>query len=121
MLLAVRDEAEGTADLVSAWSHNGSDPNLTRPASATDFVGRVLESERSALEPIDSSGLTFAVGAPIDDAGTTVGALCAAFVSVPPDKDHALWVVESYARLAALCLHDPGTLEGLLTAARGTR
>ena len=26
--------------------------------------------------------------------------------------------VEAYARLAALCLHDPGTLDGLLSAAR---
>jgi diguanylate cyclase (GGDEF)-like protein len=29
-----------------------------------------------------------------------------------------VWVVESYARLAALCLHDPAVLVGLLRAAR---
>ena len=118
VLLAVRDETDGTADLVSAWSHNGNEPRLTRPPSATDLVGRVLESGQSALEPINESGLTYGVGAPINDAGTTMGALCAAFSSVPPDKAHTLWVVESYARMAALCLHDPGTLEGLLSAAR---
>ncbi len=120
VLLAVRDGEEGTADLVSAWSHNGSDPRQPRPASATRLrwprarIGDARLSNRSTASDPDLCGRR----SDPRRGHHGLGALGAAFASVPPDKRYALWVVESYARLAALCLHDPCVLDGLLTAAR---
>lgn len=94
------------------------------------FVGRVLESARSAAEPIDArhdpslgvaaSGarLSFAAGAGIRPPGGPPGALCLGFSSPPADEALTLWRIESYARLAALCLHEMGTLDELLAPAR---
>jgi diguanylate cyclase (GGDEF)-like protein len=94
------------------------------------FVGRVLESARAGVAPIDpmhdrslgvpASGarLTYAAGAAVRPPGGPPGALCLGFSSLPEDKALTLWRIESYARLASLCLHERGTLDGLLATAR---
>jgi diguanylate cyclase (GGDEF)-like protein len=99
-------------------------------AEATGFVGRALQSERAAVEAIDPQSqpvlgplvdggrLTHAIGAPVRPPHGPDGALCAGFSARPAGGSSALWVVESYARLAALCLHDPAVLQDLLRAAR---
>ena len=117
VLLALRDIENGSIGIVSAWSHNGDAANLPRPPSVGGLVARVIESGHAGLEPINASGLTYAIGAPIAGPDATIGALCAAFPGVPEGRP-TLWVVEAYARFAALCMHDPGTLEGLLSAAQ---
>src|SRR5687768_1861437 len=66
VLLALRDDADGTAEVVSAWSYSGDAANVPRPPAAIGFIDRVLASGRPALEPINSFGLTYAIGAPID-------------------------------------------------------
>ena len=117
-VLALRDGANGPTEVVSAWDAEPGPDNLPRPPLAGGFVGRVLDSEHSAVEPIAAGArLTHAAGAPVRTPDGTAGALCAAF-SAPPDVALTLWLVESYARLAALCLHDPNVLDGLLEEAR---
>jgi len=100
------------------------------PLVRVGFVDRVLESGRTTGEPIDpdpdpslglaASGarLTFAVGAGIHPPGGPRGALCVGFSSRPADEALALWQVESYARVASLCLHEEGRHDGLMAAAR---
>jgi diguanylate cyclase (GGDEF)-like protein len=100
------------------------------PRAGVGFLGRVLESALSAAEPIDSehdpslgvaaSGarLTYALGAGIRTPDGPPGALCVGFASRPADEELILWRIESYARLASLCLHESGTLDGLLATAR---
>ena len=117
-ILALREGANGPVEVVSAWDTDPGADDLPRPPLADGFVGRVLRSEHSAVEPISAGGrLTHAAGAPVSTPEGTTGALCAAF-SAAPAAETALWVVESYARFAALCLHDPDVFEGLLKAAR---
>ena len=62
--------------------------------------------------------MTHAVGAPVRTPGRISGSLCLGFAARPPDRSATIWVVESYARLASLCLHDADRLDGLLAAAR---
>jgi diguanylate cyclase (GGDEF)-like protein len=115
-LLALRDSPTGPVEVVSAWDAERGPEDLPRPPLADGFVGRVLDSEHSAVEPIDT-GRFHAAGAPVRTPDGTTGALCAAF-SAAPAAQTTLWVVESYARFAALCLHDPDVFDGLLDAAR---
>ena len=92
------------------------------------FVGRVLSPGHATVEPIDSerdlnlgvsgAGVRYAAARPSARRGAPAGALCLGFRAAPLDSDLTLWIVEGYARLAALCLHDANVLEGLLTAAR---
>lgn len=82
------------------------------------FVGRALGFERAALEAIEpedsalgspASGarVTHAVGAAVRPFDGPAGALCAGFSTDPPrDLTRTLWLVDSYARLASLCLQD---------------
>ena len=109
-MLVLRDHAHGSWDLVSAWEAQPDSGNLPRPPSAGGFVGRVLESGRAAVEPT-------AAAAPVRTPDGIAGALWAGFATVP-EPAVTLWIVESYARLVALCLHDPNVLDGLLAAAR---
>src|SRR5581483_4494258 len=46
------------------------------------------------------------------------GALCVGLQAKPHDLRAAMWMVESYARMAALCLRGGTALDGLLAAAR---
>jgi diguanylate cyclase (GGDEF)-like protein len=129
-VLVVFSQADRLVHVAGAWgTAPGGELAVARHAG-DGFVGRVLESARSAAEPIDArhdpslgvaaSGarLAFAAGAGIRPPGGPPGALCLGFSSRPADEALTLWRIESYARLAALCLHEMGTLDGLLAPAR---
>jgi diguanylate cyclase (GGDEF)-like protein len=127
-LLAVSDEAGEVVEVLGTWGDVMGLENL--PATLTDgFVGRALASERAVLEPIDADGpaamtasgtaLTHAVSAAVRAPTGLAGAVCALFSTAPlPDGEETLRMVESYARLASLCLGEPRLLEGLLTTAQ---
>jgi diguanylate cyclase (GGDEF)-like protein len=119
-LVARWDGAEQLVEVVSSW---GSEADIDPLAvlQGRGFVGRVLASGRAAVEPIHEEGtrLTQIIGAPVQAPGGEAAVLCAGFSDTPPgDPDLNLWVVESYARLASLCLHDPGVLDGLFEESR---
>jgi diguanylate cyclase (GGDEF)-like protein len=63
--------------------------------------------------------LTCAAGAAVRPPGGGLGALCVGF-SAAPRENHTMivWLIESYAALAALCIHDGEALDGILGAAR---
>ena len=109
-VLVLRERPTAPVEVVSAWDAQRNVEELPRPPLPDGFVGRVLDSEHSAVEPN-------AAGAPVRTPEGITGALCASF-SAAPDPAVTLWVVECYARLTALCLHDPHALDGLFAAAR---
>lgn len=130
-LLVVFDEDDRRVDVVASWSAAPTGRGLPLShLAAGGFIGRVLESGRSAFEPIDperdsspgipgSGGrLTCAAGAGIRPPGGPPGALCLGFSSRPPDTALTMWQIESYARLASLCLEEAGTLDALLAGTR---
>jgi diguanylate cyclase (GGDEF)-like protein len=118
VVLALRDKNDGSIKVASGWGEHVGTESPPRALSAGGFVTRVVESERGASEPIDGDeSLAFAVGAPVKALASPPGALCVAF-AVAPECTETRWVVESYARLASLSLHDPFVLDGLLSAAR---
>jgi diguanylate cyclase (GGDEF)-like protein len=128
-MLVVFSESDRLLHVLGACGTAGNGA-AAAPRGDLGFLGRMLEAPRSSGEPIDSdhdpslgvaaSGarLTYASGAPIRPPGGPPGALCVGFTSRPPDEALTLWRVASYARLASLCLHETGTLDGLLATAR---
>ncbi len=133
-LLAVVDPDHGLVHVVcfSGAAHQGARLPATCLAEGRDFVGRVLESGHAAVEILDpeydqSLGLTtsgpplrYAAGAPVRPPSGPRGALCIGYSTAPLHRDPSLtlWLVERYAGLAELCMHDEGVLDGLLAAAR---
>jgi diguanylate cyclase (GGDEF)-like protein len=127
VLLALRDR-ESVVLLSTADSARAVDPAVL--AEGKGFVGRALKSGRTAAGPVDALNdpslgplgaggrVTHAIGAPVTPPKGPVGVLCAGFSAPPAGGSSALWVVESYARLAALCLHDRSVLQSMLRAAR---
>ena len=129
-VLAVFNQADRLVQVLSCWGASAGEGRV--PGSLSEgggFVGRVLESGHAVGLPIDpdldptlgtpASGarLVSAAGAGIRPPGGPPGALCVGFSSRPVDEALTLWQVESYARLASLCLHEAGMLDGLLAAA----
>jgi diguanylate cyclase (GGDEF)-like protein len=131
-VLAVWDPDDELVDVLSAWGGAVSENRLTSPDRRRfGFVGRVLDSGRAALEPINpeidrglpvppsGTHLTHAAGAAVRPPGGPTGALCLGLSGgLPDDPAVLLWTLMRYAGLAALCLHDPGALEGLRHAGR---
>jgi len=118
-VLAVHDDASENVDVLAEWSDASRDGLLPcRPADG--FVDRALKFGRAAVEPISSdTGITLALGAPVKPRSGPSGVLCAAFAGDPRhDLVKTLWLAESYARLASLCLEDPEALAGLLAGGR---
>jgi diguanylate cyclase (GGDEF)-like protein len=118
-VLAVHDHARINVDVLAEWGEASRDGLLpSRPADG--FVGRALKFGRAAVEPISLDiGSTLALGAPVKSPSGPSGVLCAAFAGDPPhDLAKTLWLAESYARLASLCLEDPAALAGLLPGGR---
>jgi len=128
--LMVPGEGPQNVEVLATWGVAGSDGGLPTAIPADGFIGRALQFERTAVEPIDSradrlgklasvAGITHAVGAPVTPLIGPRGVLCAAFSSDPSgDVPTTLWLAESYARLAALCLQDRDALDGLLSGGR---
>ena len=130
-LLAIWNATANLVDVICAWGNAWIDDRLPLPAGRRlGFVGRVLSSEHAVFEPINParepilrasrSGprLHYAAGAPVMPPGRPPAALCVAFSDRPRDPAVTPWIVERFAGLAALCMHDPGVLDGLLAAAR---
>ncbi|HWF75211.1 MAG TPA: GGDEF domain-containing protein [Solirubrobacteraceae bacterium] len=129
-LLMVPDDGLENVEMLAAWGGAASDGGLPSPVMAGGFVGRALHFERAAVEPIapddDSIGkaksgaeMPLAIAAPVTPLIGPRGVLIAAFSRDPlPDVPAALWLAESYARLASLCLHDRDALDGLLSGSR---
>jgi len=125
VLLALRDR-RGVVLLSSADERR----HLDSAVVARGFVGRALRVGRAAVEVVDPGSdpifaplagagrVTDAIGVPVRPPYGLAGALCAGFSGPPADESSAVWVVESYARLAALSLHDPAFLHDLVRAAR---
>jgi diguanylate cyclase (GGDEF)-like protein len=133
-LLAFSNQATGPVDVVCACGvaeRNGHLPPAASAIGRTGLVGRVLESGVAALEPLDpedDQGLTIAVpgarptyaaGAPVRPPGGGLGALCVGFSAAPHEnRAMIMWLIEQYAALAALCMHDADALDGVLGTAR---
>jgi diguanylate cyclase (GGDEF)-like protein len=79
---------------------------------AVDCLDRRHKRTRAAT----GRRVTHGVGAPVHTPDGVAGTLYAGFALAPNDPRLALWTAESYARLAGLCLHDPGVLGGLLAS-----
>jgi diguanylate cyclase (GGDEF)-like protein len=129
-VLAVPDEASESVELLAVWGAMASDDGLPTSLPAEGFVGRALEFERAAVEPVGSGAdgigqprsgarITHALGVPVKPLTGTSGVLCAAFATEPTrDLTTMLWLAESYARLASLCLEDRDALDALLSGGR---
>jgi diguanylate cyclase (GGDEF)-like protein len=129
-LLAVLDDAGKNVGVLAAWGAAAGPDGLPASLPADGFVGRALQFGRAAVEPIDAetaglgqpaSGeeIARALGVPVTPLSGPRGALCAAFTREPShDLRTTLWLAESYARVASLCLHDADALDGLLSGGR---
>ena len=129
-LLVIRDAAEDRLDVICACGTAPSEDRLSLAARRSAFVGRVLESGRTAGEPIARDGnallataasgelVRYAIGAPVRPPGQAPGALCVGLPHEPEDPAAAAWIVESYARVAALALYEGSSLVGILATAR---
>ena len=86
--------------------------------------------ERAADEPVNALNdpslgplaawgrVTHAIAAPVQASAPAKRRPLRRFRRSARQRAVGLWVVESYARLTALCLHDPAVLQGLLRSAR---
>ena len=128
-LLAMPDETREHVEVLASWGAVASNDGLPTRLAADGFVGRALRFERAAVEPTDSgdslgptrsgADITHALGVPVSPLVGPAGVLLAAFSSSPSrDSTTTLWLAESYARLASLCVQDRGALDGLLSGGR---
>ena len=130
-LLVVRDHDPENVAVLARWGVVWGRDGLPFRSVADGFVGRVLSTEHAAVEPLDpdqdrslgiaasGSRLCWAAGAAVMPPGGPSGALCAGFSSRPTlDPARIRWLVDSYARLASLCLHEAGILNELVDSAR---
>ena len=114
--------------MISSSGLGATHQEIARPREG-GFVGRALHvpAQCAALESLDpvldarliharDPPLTHAVAVPIRLATGLGGHLLAGFASAPQDPGLPLWSAESYGALIALCLHDPGALDGLIAA-----
>jgi diguanylate cyclase (GGDEF)-like protein len=116
-LLAVAGPAPDEMEVLAAW---GAAP------APMGVVARVLQSRQAVIEAIEldpggldphaaAAAITHVVAAPVRAPAGPTGVLCAGLASGSvPDLTMTLWLAKSYARLASLCLQDPGALDGLL-------
>lgn len=129
-LLAVADGTPESVEVLAAWGTLASQDGLPPSTLADGFVGRALQLTRAAVEPIDPSDRLLgtseqterprhAVGAPVRPPNGRPAALCAAFRSnLPRDPAETLWLIERYAQLTELCLHDREVPTALLSNGR---
>ena len=86
-----------------------------RSARPSNRSIRLLDS---SLIHANSPRLTHAAVMPVRLATELGGHLIAGFTTAPQDRTLTLWSGECYAAAIALCLHDPGALDGLIAAAQ---
>jgi diguanylate cyclase (GGDEF)-like protein len=126
---AVLRGADRPLDVLSALGVAPWDSHLPSSLPADGFVGRVLESGHAAgeaLGPEDALAMptrggrrrmNYAAAAVIRPPRGPLGLLCVCFRTPPPEMALTLWLMEGYARLAALALHDGEFLDALFAAA----
>jgi diguanylate cyclase (GGDEF)-like protein len=129
VVLAGSSNGRTAPDLISAWGGGRVPEERLALPGRGGLVGRVLEDGRAVVSPLDPSldrvllrlagcELRHAVAVPVGTPEHRIGALCAGFSGTSPGgPTMTLWVMESYARLMAFSLHQPGALEELLFAA----
>ncbi len=129
-LLVASHPPLGQLNVLGAYRSAPTEDRVSPTATLTRFAGHVVECGLTTCEPVavwrnpdpaaDNVGApwTHAVGAPVRTPGGASGALCVGFAANPPDLITTTWVIESYARLASLCLHDADALDGLLAPGR---
>jgi diguanylate cyclase (GGDEF)-like protein len=108
--VAVFSTRDGGADphakVVASWSREGRE--ATAPWPAEDLLGRVIETQQPLVESSSNGegpGLS-AVAAAVSSHEQTVGAIYAGFApSSGQPCEELVWVAESYARLAGLCMY----------------
>jgi len=97
------------------------------PRARSGVLGRVLASGRTVAGRVDArrdrhlgagEGVTYGAGAAVRSPNGPPGALCVGLRAKPADLKRVLWMVESYARTAALRLHGGTALDSVLAAAR---
>jgi diguanylate cyclase (GGDEF)-like protein len=126
VLLGVLDPSQTDVDVLATWGGaTGRGDPVPPLGAAVGFVARALGRGRAAREPVDSTDpsfgpavserpITHGVGVAIRPPNGTRGALWAGFSGAPPpDLSAALWLTDSYAGVASLCLHDREALAGL--------
>jgi diguanylate cyclase (GGDEF)-like protein len=117
-VLALHDGPGSVFEIASTW---GARPD--RPASLGPDEGRLIREISTArdviVRPAAGAGIRHVAGAPVRTHGGREGALCLGFAR-PLGRDQELleWLLESYARLAALCVHDETVLSALRAADR---
>jgi len=128
-LLVASNPPRRQPDVLCAYGAAASTDQVSPTARLSGIARRVLECGHTVCEPITAGRSprqsadpgargAYAIGAPVRTPGGASGALCVGFAAGPPDPTTTRWVVESYARLASLCLHDADALDGLLAAGR---
>jgi diguanylate cyclase (GGDEF)-like protein len=106
-LLMLQDGETEPLELVATWDvATGAEGPPSLSPEADGLVQRVLYSGQAVVEGDGA-------GALVRTPAGQVGALCA-FYRGAAGPASMLWVVESYARLASLLLHDPNMLRGLV-------
>jgi diguanylate cyclase (GGDEF)-like protein len=127
-VLLARDVGGGIPEVVASC---GAPYGQEYLATADDgLVRRALALEEPALltiapgdaslgMPVSGVRPRYAVAAPVRLPHAWRGVVCAGFAASPPgDRPTTLWIVDSFARMLELCLLDPGTVDGLVEAAR---
>ncbi len=130
-VLAIADREEEEAQVLASWGTTSAAGGLPAAALADGFIDRALTFDRATIEPLadgirriggsttGGAAFTHVVAAPVRPFEGGGGTLCAVLSTDPPEaEDKTLWRVETYARLASLCLSDRETLDGLLSGGR---
>jgi diguanylate cyclase (GGDEF)-like protein len=121
-VFSTRDDGEGPhTKVVASWSREGRE--AAAPWPAEDLLGRVIESEQPLVEPSSGGngpGLS-AVAAAVSSHEQTVGAIYAGFApSSSQSCEELVWVAESYARLAGLCMFHNDRNDGSVAEVLGS-
>ena len=128
-LLAVTTEPGEPLEVVAAWS-TVPPWDAASPPDPDSFVERSREIPGVHLAPVrpDDGSLgrprqgppvTYGGAAHVHPFGSPRGLLCAGFAAPPTgDVSRTRWLLESYARVAALCIAEPDAVDGLVLAAR---
>lgn len=115
-ILALRDGPTADFEISSVWGV-GADAEATLGPDGPALIATVTDSLEPLIRP--GAGVRHVAGAPVRAHGGRQGALCLGFNRpLGRDRDLLLWLVQSYAQLAALCVHDDTVLAALRAADR---
>lgn len=119
-VLALREQTGSRFEITSAWGAPSGSPSPLGPGE-DEFIAAVSNAAHPLLTPTRDGSLREAAGAPVRAFGGRNGALRLGFTNSlehERSRELILWLLESYARLAALCVHDESVLAALRAAER---